>query len=267
MTIRLVAADLDDTCLDSEGTLRPRTLEAIEACRRRGVTVTLASGRMFRSIAPYGAKMGDNLPLIAYNGGLIREAQSGRTLHHLAIEADLAAQVLSLCRDRGWYVQTYIDDELYVESRDDDRARAYEKLAEIRALPLGEAYWDLEGEPTKMLLIDDATAMVAIAEEMRAHFVGRLFLPRSKPGYLEVVPLGVDKGRALALLARSMGIERDQVMAIGDGENDVAMLEWAGLGVAMANGASLAQESADVLTASNDDDGVALALERHVLSL
>ncbi|QVL36305.1 Cof-type HAD-IIB family hydrolase [Aminirod propionatiphilus] len=267
MTIRLVAADLDDTLLDSAGTLRPRTLEAIEACRRRGVVVTVASGRMFRSIAPYGALMGDNLTLIAYNGGLIREAASGRTLRHRTVEAGLAAEVRALCRRRGWYVQTYIDDELYVESRDDDRARAYEKLAAIEAIPLGDAYWDLDGEPTKMLLIDDATAMVSIAEEMRSRFAGRLSLPRSKPGYLEVVPLDVDKGRALAFLARSMGLGREEVMAIGDGENDLTMIEWAGLGVAMANGSPLARERAAIVTASNDDDGVALALERHVLSL
>ncbi len=117
-----------------------------------------------------------------------------------------------------------------------------------------------------MLLIDDAETMSSITEEMRARFGGRLSLPRSKPGFLEVVARAVDKGKALALLARSMGLDRKEVMAIGDGENDAPMLEWAGLGVAMANGAALARETADAVTVSNDEDGVALALERHVLS-
>ncbi len=266
MTIRLVAADLDDTLLDSDGAFRPRTLETITACRSRGVVVTIASGRMFRSIVPYGTRIGGNLPLIAYNGGLIRESLTARTLHHRAVDNRLAREVLSLCRERGWYVQTYLDDELYVESRDDERALAYEKLADVTAVPLGQAYWELRGEPTKMLLIDDAETMSSITEEMRARFGGRLSLPRSKPGFLEVVARAVDKGKALALLARSMGLDRKEVMAIGDGENDAPMLKWAGLGVAMANGAALARETADAVTVSNDEDGVALALERHVLS-
>lgn len=266
MAIRLVAVDLDDTLLDSGGTISPRTLETIAACRRAGVTVTIASGRMFCSLVPFADRIGDNLPIIAYNGGLVRESRTGHTLCHRPIDETLAAEVLALCRDRRWYVQTYLDDRLYVESRDDDRARAYEKLADITAVPLGDAYWDLRGEPTKMLLIDDAERMAAIAAEMRERFRGRLSLPRSKPGFLEVVDRGVDKGRALAFLADRMGLNREEVMAVGDGENDVAMLHWAGLGVAVANGAALALEKADVVTASNDDEGLAQALERYVLT-
>ncbi len=264
MAYRLIAIDLDDTLLHSGNAVSPRAVSAIEACNAQGITVTLATGRMFRSARTIAASLNLDTPIIAYNGGMIRSALSGKTLHHLPLEEDLALEILGLFRRQGWYVQTYIDDVLYVEERN-TRAREYEELARVTAVPVGEALYSHSGCPTKMLAIEAPETIMKIRSLLREHYGNRLFTAVSKTHYLEMAHAGVDKGRALAFLARSLNIPRSEVMAIGDSENDLAMLRWAGLGVAMGSASEHVRQASDAVTATCDEDGVAIAIERHVL--
>lgn len=264
MSIKLVAIDLDDTLLDNSRAISPRARAAIAAAVAQGVTVTVATGRMFPSALPYAQQLALDVPLITYNGALVRCGLSGETILHTPVDPATAAAVLALFRERGWYVQVYLDDVLYVRERDEN-ARKYEEIAGITAVPVGDRLWSLEGAPTKLLAMADPERIPEIDAAVRAACGDRVYTAASKPYYLEITNPAATKGAALAFLAGRLGIGRDQVMAIGDSVNDLDMIEYAGLGVAMGNASRQVQEAADFVTAANDADGVAAAIEEFVL--
>lgn len=264
MSIKLVAIDLDDTLLDNSRVVSPRACAAIRAAVAGGVTVTLATGRMYRSALPYARQLELDVPLVTYNGALIKCSGSGETLLHRPLDAGTAAEVLAFFRERGWYVQVYLDDTLYVRERDAN-ARYYETISGVDAVAVGDALWTLPGEPTKLLALAEPDRIQEINAAVAAAFGDRVYTAVSKAFYLEITHPGVNKGVALDFLAGRLGIGREAVMAIGDSINDLDMIGYAGLGVAMGNANPRVKAAAQAVTAANDADGVAEAIEKYVL--
>ncbi|EGO62544.1 Cof-type HAD-IIB family hydrolase [Acetonema longum] len=264
MPIRLVAIDLDDTLLDHQTKVSPRAVEAIRQAMAQGVTVTVATGRMYASALPYARQLNLDVPLITYNGALIKACLSGEVLYHRTIERELAAEIMELFRARDWYIQSYVDDVLYVREVN-DQARAYEASAKVKAVPLGESFYTEALPPTKMLALARPEEIREQYRVVKQHFGGRLYAAVSKPTYLEMTHPAVNKGIALSYLAQKLGVDRREVMAIGDSQNDLDMIEFAGWGVAMGNAMDLVKSKADAVTAANDADGVAEAIERYIL--
>jgi Cof subfamily protein (haloacid dehalogenase superfamily) len=264
MEIRLVAVDLDDTLLDRTRQISPRARHAIRCAVQQGVTVTIATGRMFCSAQPYAAELDLDVPLITYNGALIKCSKTGKTVLHRPLDSSTAAEVLGLFRQRGWYIQAYVDDVLYVKERD-AKARYYEEIASVTAVPVGERLYSLNGAPTKLLAVAEPEEMQEIAASVRQSFGDRVYIAASKAKYLEITNPEVNKGWALAFLAERLGISRAEVMAVGDSLNDLDMVSYAGLGVAMGNAHDEVKAAASAVTSANDADGVAEAIEKYVL--
>jgi Cof subfamily protein (haloacid dehalogenase superfamily) len=265
MAIRLIAIDLDDTLLDNRQQVSPRTLAVLKQAMRQGVAVTIATGRMFQSALPFATEIGIALPLITYNGALIRQGDSGETIFHRPIEPELAQDLADLFRQRNWYLQKYVDDQLYVTNLDEN-ARFYADYAKVEAIPLGDAFYRMAAAPTKMLSMGEPEELAAISAELTARYDGRLYLASSKKRYLEMVDARVNKGQALDFLAGRLGILQSEVMAIGDSMNDLDMIEYAGVGVAMGNANPTVRAAADFVTLGNAADGVAVAVEKFALS-
>ena len=263
MNIRLIALDLDDTLLDEQQRLTVTTISALQRAMQAGVSVTIATGRMFCSTVPFARQLGITLPLITYNGALIRRIPLGETLYHQPIELSLAEELTDLFRQRGWYLQKYVDDRLYVLEMNED-ARYYAEYAKVEAIPLGEDFYRLTVAPTKMLSMGSPDELATIAAEVKSRYAGRLYVAASKQRYLELVDARVNKGRALEFLAGSLGIHQQEVMAIGDSMNDLDMIQYAGIGVAMGNANPAVKEVADFVTRSNVQDGVAAAVEKFL---
>jgi Cof subfamily protein (haloacid dehalogenase superfamily) len=264
MAIKLVAVDLDDTLLDHSLSVSPRTCEAIRLAEEQGVAVTIATGRMFSSALPYARQLNMKVPLITYNGGMVRYPQSGAMIFHQTIDGKIAGQILELFRGKNWYLQSYVNDLLYVAKRG-EKARQYEALAGVEAVPLGEAFYQMRDEPTKMLAMAEPDELQVIQETIHERFPGAVFTATSKPTYLELTHPDVNKGHALAILAAHLGIQQEEVMAIGDSNNDYPMIRYAGFGVAMGNASARVKGIAQAVTTANDAHGVAEALEKHVL--
>lgn len=264
MTIQLIAIDMDDTLLTSELTLSPRTVAAVTAAQAKGVAVAIATGRMFSSALPYARQLAMQVPIITYNGGMIRHPQTDVTLFHQTIDQGVASQVKELFKQQGWYLQAYVDDILYVAERSWE-AKAYEALAGVEAVALGEAFFSTLQAPTKMLAMAEPELLAQIEATIQAQIGDLIFTATSKPTYLELTHPTVNKGRALALLGQHIGVQRQEIMAIGDSNNDYPMIEYAGMGVAMGNASARLQAVAQFVTADNDNDGVAKAIERFVL--
>lgn len=264
MTIKLIAMDLDDTLLDASQQLTVRTKQAVRKAMDAGVAVTIATGRMFQSALPFAEEMGITLPLITYNGALIRSTISGETLFHRPIEAALAQDVSELFRQKGWYLQKYVDDRLYVAELDSN-ALFYAGYARVEAIPLGAGFYQMKEAPTKMLSMGDKPVLDEIRAELLERYGGSLYMASSKQRYLELVDARVNKGQALEYLSGTLGIGRDEIMAIGDSMNDIDMIEYAGCGVAMGNANETVRAAAQYVTLPNSGDGVAAAIEKFVL--
>ncbi|CUH94373.1 hypothetical protein P22_0439 [Propionispora sp. 2/2-37] len=264
MTIKLVALDLDDTLLDSKRRVSPRAKQAIRAAVAQGVMVTVATGRMHSSALPYAKQLELDVPIITYNGALIKASLSGEVLSNRPVPRQVMDEILALFREKGWYLQLHIDDVLYVKEYN-DRVRLYEETAGVKAEVVGDRFYTIPGEASKMLTIAEADTIQEIQKVMGKRFAGRLSMAVSKPQYLEMTQLGVNKGWALHFLAQKLNIGPESVMAVGDSQNDLDMIEYAGWGVAMGNASERVKAAAQAVTRGHDEDGVAEAIEKYVL--
>lgn len=263
---KLIAMDLDDTLLDSQLRISPRLKAQIRELRRRGVVITLATGRMYRSARPIALELELDIPLITYQGALIKNCLSGEIIAHRPLPAESAREIIKLAREKELNINFYLNDELYVEQF----SPAAEKYARLSDVPLGlvsdlTELLDLpefQAGPTKIVLIGDPAYLDTVQAEARPLFGSSLHISKSKPFFLEFSDPRGNKGAALEELAGCCGVSREQVMAFGDGFNDLEMVEFAGLGVAMGNAVPELKAVADYVTAGNDDDGVAEALQK-----
>lgn len=263
--IRLVAVDLDDTLLDEKQLLTQRTIKVVRQAMARGITVTIATGRMYSSTLPFALQLGLTAPLITYNGALIRSHETDEVLLHQPVPVDLARNVAELFRERGWHLQKYVNDRLLVEKLEEN-SLFYANYAKVEAFPVGEAFYRMDEAPTKMLAMASPDKLVFMQAVLQERFGDRLYVAPSKATYLEIINPLANKGTALAFLSKRMGIEKEAVMAIGDSMNDIDMIAYAGCGIAMGNANAVVKQAADAVTFSNVDDGVAAALEKYVLA-
>jgi len=263
--IKLVAIDLDDTLLRDDLTISPRTRAALKAVRGRGIAVTLATGRMFRSARPYARQLGFDLPLITYQGALVKNAFSGEVVYRRPLRGEAARRVIEFARRKKVQVNFYLDDELYVE-RITPRGAHYASFARVPCHQVEDLKSLLaRGNPLKLLLIEAEPVLDDFAGELKEMLGDQAHLTKSKPSYLEVVHPEATKGRALRELAGRLHLAREEIMALGDSFNDLEMLEFAGLGIAVANARPEVRRRASCVTLSNNEDGVAAALETFIL--
>jgi len=261
--IRLLAVDLDDSLLGSDLTISPRNREALERSRTSGVRVVLATGRMFRSAQAKATELGLVDPVIAYQGALVKWP-AGEVIQHLPLQLELAREVIARVVPLGYHINVYLDDSLYVASLTEE-VRRYAALSGVNVEAVGDLLNFLSQDPTKVLVIADEEQLDALARELMPVVGDRLNITKSKPHFLEFSHREASKGQALAKVAGLFGIRREEVMAVGDSYNDLDMVEYAGIGVVMGNARPEIKAHADYVTAANDCDGVALAVERFVL--
>ena len=225
--------------------------------------MTIATGRMPVSSRPYAEQLGLDVPVITYHGAMIQQVLSGEILFRRVIPSPLAAEIIRYASERGIYAQVYLKDR--VITRDlNEWSQEYERIASVR-IEQGDLLTLLAQEPEgveKILLMAKESGQDQLAPVLRQLYGEKVHISKSKPCFLEITDCSVNKGVALASLAERLGIAREEVMAIGDSFNDLEMIEYAGLGVAMGNAHPEIQAKADIVTASNEEDGVAEAIER-----
>lgn len=260
---KLIAVDFDGTMLNNKSELSARTETALRRAAASGVAVIGATGRMYVSALPFLKRIGAVSPCVVFNGAQLRDPTTDGIVYEQALSAELTAEILSFYRKNNWYVQIYSGDQLLVEDDRDERCTYYEGVSRVKAVPLGQRFWDFVGPSVKILGIAMESEVYAdMVEKTAENFRGQLYTATSWGSYIEMVHPQVNKARALAMVAEGLGICREEVLAFGDGSNDREMLEWAGVGVAMNNAAASVKESADCVAPSNEDDGVAAVLER-----
>jgi Cof subfamily protein (haloacid dehalogenase superfamily) len=268
VSYQLLALDIDGTIVGNDLTILPAVAAAITTAQARGIRVTLATGRMFGATLPFAQQLRIHDPLICYQGGMVRDPVTGEIYAHVTMDGGLAAQAVELLRAAGVFVIAYVDERLCVFERRaelDTYLGWHPEDTEVVVAP------DLAGyiartPPTKLLFLAQPETVGRELVRLAAHFESRLAVLRTHALFGELTAPGVSKGAALKTLAERLGIPRERVVAIGDQENDLPMIAWAGLGLAMGNAIPAVREIADAIVPTVEEAGVAWAIERYFLS-
>jgi Cof subfamily protein (haloacid dehalogenase superfamily) len=262
---RLIVTDLDDTLLTDDRTISPRSKSAVQRAAALGITVAIATGRMFPSALPYARELGLTGPMLCCQGAQIVDIETGEQISVTAMPLDLAIDVLHFAEDKGLYIQYYTTEEYFFEKTCEE-SEFYDRTSGVKGVAVGRKLSDvLDFEPIKLLIIADPVIIRTAYDEAAERWSGKLEVAISKSNYLEFTHPDANKGGAMASLAGKMGIPMEQVMAVGDALNDLSMIRQAGLGVAVSNASEQVKLAAGAVTASNELDGVALAIEKYAL--
>lgn len=260
--------DLDDTLLDKNLQISEENRQALALARRAGVAVTLATGRMYRSALPFAQELEIDAPLITYQGALVKHPVTQEVLLHRPVPLQYALDIIARVNTLGYHINVYLDDRLYVE-RHTEEMLLYQSISRVNAEAVGPLIPFLKQageEPTKVLVIAREEQLDELAGELRSLYGEKLHITKSKPYFLEFSHPGATKGHALASVAAYCGLEPGEVIAVGDSYNDLEMIDWAGLGVVVANARPEIQARADYVTASNEENGVARVVEKFILA-
>jgi len=264
MRYRLVVGDLDGTVRSRKLGITPGVRRAVAAAQAKGVRVCVATGRMWRSAEPWITALGADPPAILYNGGRVVDFATGRVLLERRLAAESARRVLALVGGHpDLQPHLFVNDRVYVE-RPHPLTDAYtaDDGLTCEVVPAFEPL--LGADPDKILAIGALERIEALAAAVREAALP-VHAVQSEPAYLEFLPPGISKGSALRIVLDALGIAAAEVIAVGDGWNDMEMIEAAGLGVAMATAPDGVRARADHVCGSAEDEGFRDVLERFIL--
>jgi len=271
--IKLLVLDIDGTIAGKSNTISKPVKQAIAAAQAKGIHVAIATGRMYRSALRFHQEIGSNLPLAAYQGAWIQDPTNQKIHCHLPVAREMAYQLLDYFEQPEWRsllsIHFYINDQLYVRELTRE-SKIYAQRSGITPIAVGDLRQVLiEHEPTKVLaLCDDTDAIDQLLGNLRRQYTpAELYLTTSVATFFEATNPSANKGVAVRYFAEKLlGLQRNNVMAIGDNFNDVEMLEYAGVGVAMGNAPEPVQAIAQWIAPSVENDGAASAIKKFLLS-
>ena len=257
--------DLDGTLLTTERLVSPRTLAALSAARQKGVHLTIATGRMLNSAEYFGGVIGADVPLICCNGSLVQGMGADKPLFRRTLPDDLVARLLTMCHQNGWYSQWYVGKKIYAEKYDPAFFTAYTTVQNFHVVEVGDKFLDYAHNVIQCVVRNLDGEIPRIAAAIKKAFPTGLTLQQNTGTSSDITAPEVNKALGLEALAEHLHLKREEIMACGDGDNDVSMLEFAGTSVVPANGLAMAKAKATFLAPSHDEDGIAVAIEQLVL--
>lgn len=270
MKYKLLVLDVDGTLLNEEKVISKRTLSALLKVQQTGVRIALASGRPTYGLLPIAKSLELGLYggfILSYNGSQIINAKNGEILFERRINPEMIPYIEKKAVKNNFALFTYHDDTLLTNSPDNVHVQEEAALNNLKIITEEEFSTAIDFAPCKCMLVsDDEEALTGLENHWKKRLDGVLDVFRSEPYFLEVVPCSVDKANTLAVLLEYLGIQRDEVMAIGDGVCDVTIIQMAGTGVAMGNSVESVKICADYTTDTNENDGVAQAVEKLILT-
>lgn len=266
---KLVAIDMDGTLLNSEKQISERTRKAIENAKIQGTHIVICTGRILKSALYYSESLGLKNPLIACNGAIIVD-EDRNVIYEKALEREKIREISNLAKLEDIYCHFYDKSNFYSNIRSKEVLKFYNEGSEEVNIAVN-VFDDIEEimevqdlNVYKFIFIDNNRDKLNKLRE-KLDKLGNINTTSSWINNIEAMGLNVSKGEALKVLCKKLNIEPEEVIAIGDSENDLSMLKFAGLGVAMENGDKLIKEYSDHITDSNDENGVAKVIEKFVL--
>lgn len=269
MSKKLLALDIDGTLTNTQKDITPATLEKIIEAQEKGHIVAIVSGRPLPGIR----KIADTIELdrfggyvLAFNGGRIVDYSTGEVVYQAVLDNDVVRDIYDYCLKAGCGMVTY-DGDRVITGTDIDGYMTFEASInhmEIMRIDNFREYIDFP--LNKCLLTADPDKAEKIEQELAEKFGDQLNIFRSEPYFVEIMPPNVHKATSLEKLLEVLDMDRKDLVACGDGYNDLTMIEYAGVGVAMANAQDIVKEHANYITLSNDEDGLVPVVDKFILA-
>ena len=266
MKYKLVALDLDGTLKNSNNEITEKTREALIEIQKQGVKIVLASGRPTPGLRHEAKELELEkycVYILSFNGARVVDVKTGETVYEQTLTIDEATRAYQRAKEFHLACMTYEDAVIVTEDIDDEYVCVEARINDIKKKCVTSFVDDLKDPIHKVLLTGKPEYVASIEEEFKQPFGETLSIYRSAPYFIEIMAKGIDKAASLDRLAQSLGIKQEEVIAFGDGFNDLSMIEYAGLGVAMDNAVEGVKERADVITKSNNEDGIAYILSQE----
>ncbi|SEN68656.1 hypothetical protein SAMN04488134_101637 [Amphibacillus marinus] len=268
MNYKMIVLDLDDTLLRDDHTISPRTLNALMLAQEQGVKVVLASGRPtfgMQAIAKQLKLADHDSYILSFNGGKIINCRTNEELFSSTLTFQAVKSLYELSKREDVFIHTYVGDEIITE-KDNKYSRIESEITGLTLTIVNSFIDKVTSPPVKVLMVEDPDKLVKVEKTLANELSDQFSIMRSKPYFLEFTEQGVTKGTSLAQLIKACDIKQEEVIAIGDSYNDLEMIEFAGLGVAMGNAPVAIKDKANFVTDTNMNDGVAKVIEEYVLN-
>lgn len=259
---KLIATDMDGTLLTNAGDISEKTIECINRIKERGIIFVPASGRAPKGLDDYKKILNHTSPVICYNGAYAEA--DGKVVFEKELLQDDAEKILDLGRKYDASMFIWSKNRLYTNGTP-DKIERYEKMAHTKSQFITNFSELLAQGITKILWFSDEEKIAKIRTEINPDEFSKVTYLTSCPFFLEFFNSDASKGKALAEIGKVYGINTSEMIAVGDGENDISMIDLAGLGVAMANASDEVKQHADFITLSNEDDGIAHIIQKFII--
>lgn len=267
MSIKVLALDIDGTLTNNKKEITPITREAIKRAADKGVKIVIASGRPLKGIVPVADKLGLKEMggyVLSFNGGRITDYKSGEIIHDEKLPGEYIKEIYDLSAENHVNIMSYEGDDVISENIDDEYLHIEARINGLGIRKIEDFPKYIDFPVNKCLMLGPGEYLAEVEKRVYEKLHDRMDVYRSEPFFLEILPKGIDKARSLMHLLKRFGYTKEELMACGDGYNDLTMIKYAGVGVAMSNGNEEVKKCADFITLSNEEDGVARAIERFI---
>lgn len=267
MKYEMLVLDLDGTLTNSEKKITPPTREAIIEIQESGKKVVLASGRPTPGITPLAEELhlkDYGSYILSFNGARIIDCRTGESIYNKTVPNNVIPEIYEMVKDYDVDLVTYTDTEILSGIKPNQYTEIESRICNLDIVSVNNFAEAIDFPVNKLLIPGDPSLTVQLEKILKEKFHSFLNIYRSEPFFLEIMPQNIDKAHSLQKLLNSIGMTAEQMICCGDGYNDLTMIEYAGLGVAMENAQPIVKEKADYVTKSNDEDGVLYVIDQFM---
>lgn len=265
---KLIALDMDGTLLTSDKTITERTKKLIKEAEKKGVKIVLASGRPLKGLTRYLEELdlfsGDDY-VLSYNGGLVQNTKTEEIVSKVTIKGADLKHIYEVSKELNINIHAFSAKEGLITPKPSKYTQYEADMNGIEFKIKDFNTIDDNEDIIKVMMIDEADILDPAIEKLPQDLYEKYSVFKSAPYFLEFTNKEVDKGLGLKRLGEHLGIKQDEIIACGDAGNDLSMVKYAGLGVAMGNATDEVKEAANFITTSNDEDGIANVIEKFIL--
>ncbi len=260
----IIVLDLDGTLTNRDKVITPKTKKALMEIQERGKKIVLASGRPTDGVMPLARelkleKYGSYI--LSFNGGMITNCRTGEAVFSRLLPVEANAKIIGLAEEERVTILTYDGHTLITNDAESPYSKLENKINSMEVRQIDDLKSYVTYPVPKFLMMDDGDYLAMVEPRVKAAMGKNFSIYRSEPFFLEILPRGIDKAQSLARLLEILGLDKERMIACGDGYNDLTMIKFAGLGVAMENAVLPVRKAADYITMSNNDDGIAHVVE------
>lgn len=263
---KAIAMDLDDTLLTTDLIIAEQTKKTLIQCQQNGLHIILASGRPTYAIEKYAEELELKKYggfIVGFNGAVVKDCKADRIILQKNLPLNCIRKLYELSQENSVFIHTYVGNKIITPKNN----QYTEIEGRLTGMPISEVpdfVRAVNQEVVKVLMLENPDHLRNVYEKLKEYLGDKFSMTISKPYFLEIMDMGIEKRGALAHICHKLGISKDELIAFGDSYNDLSMISYAGLGIAMGNAQNDVKKQSDYVTDGNDEEGIANALMRFI---